>query len=829
MTTSRIGRDLLAAGLILSALTGCGGGGGDDSPPPVAAPPPAPVPPPPPPAPPPPPPPPAVPAPGAGVTSGDTFGVTSTGRLVTFDRAAPALDTAIAITGLQASETVVGLDVRAGGATPGELYALGSTGRLYTVNTTTGVATLKATLSADPADTTDAFTALSGTEFGVDFNPVVDRLRVVSDTGQNLRIDPDAGTTITDTPLATGGTTRTGVSGAAYTNAFSAACRTTLYYIDATTDQLLTTTDANGGAVTVVGALGVDTTAVGDFEIATATDGTNNGYAVLVVGGVPTSYQINLGTGAAATAGAVTLLDANELVRDTAIAPPSTAPTQLAGDVYGLTETNKLVSFNSAVPQKVCTSVTLTGQQASETIVGIDVRPADAALYALGSTGRLYTTDTATGVLTLKSTLAAALGDTTAPYAGLVGAEFGVDFNPGNDVVRVVSDTGLNLRVTPDSGATVTDTVVNPVGPVLAEAAYSNSFVGTNAAFYYTIDSTSDSLQVLGRPSGNAINGDVQTVGALGVGDVSTIAGFDILGTNNWGLAALNLAGATTSDLFNVNLITGAATRVNTVGGGERIRGLAYGRLPVATAFALTSENRLVSFKPMTPGTYDTDVAITGLQGTEAIVGLDIRPSNGMLYAVTDAGRVYTVDTVTGAASGAVTLTAAVGDTTLPFTALAGTKFGVDFSPVDNLLRIQSDTGQNLRVDVDAGAVTTDGALTPGTPQAVGSAFSNNYAGAATSTHYALDVASGALVRVTPISGSLTTVGSFNAGTTFALDGGFDIVGGENGLAVAALQPTGATQSTLYRVNLGNGALTSLGLLGSSGTTVIKALAVRLQ
>ena len=126
--------------------------------------------------------------------------MTSTGRLVTFDRADPALDTAIAITGLQAGETVVGLDIRAGGATPGELYALGSTGRLYTVNTTTGVATLKSTLAADAGDTTDAFTALSGTEFGVDFNPVADRLRVVSDTGQNLRIDADTGATITDAP-----------------------------------------------------------------------------------------------------------------------------------------------------------------------------------------------------------------------------------------------------------------------------------------------------------------------------------------------------------------------------------------------------------------------------------------------------------------------------------------------------------------------------------------------------------------------------------------------------------------------------------------------------
>ena len=113
----------------------------------------------------------------------------------------------------------------------------------------------------------------------------------------------------------------------------------------------------------------------------------------------------------------------------------------------------------------------------------------------------------------------------------------------------------------------------------------------------------------------------------------------------------------------------------------------------------------------------------------------------------------------------------------------------------------------------------------------VGLAYNNNYVGAVSTTPYALDVASGALLRYTSINGgALTTVGAFNnTGVTYALEGGFDIVGGENGLAVAALQPTGAPQSTLYRVNLGNGALTSLGLLGSSGTTVIRALAVRLQ
>ena len=68
------------------------------------------------------------PAPAPAPTPGDTFGLTSTGRLVTFDRASPSVDTALNITGLQSGERFLGIDVRPGGTTPGELYALGSTG-----------------------------------------------------------------------------------------------------------------------------------------------------------------------------------------------------------------------------------------------------------------------------------------------------------------------------------------------------------------------------------------------------------------------------------------------------------------------------------------------------------------------------------------------------------------------------------------------------------------------------------------------------------------------------------------------------------------------------
>jgi trimeric autotransporter adhesin len=765
-----------------------------------------------------------VPAPGPGVTSGDTYGITSSGRLVTFDRADASLDTAIAISGLQSGESVLGIDVRAGGSTPGQLYALGSTGRLYAIDTTTGVATLRATLAADASDTTDPFTALAGTEFGVDFNPVTDRLRVVSDTGQNLRIDADSGAVITDTPLG-GATARAGVSGAAYTNAFAAACRSTLYYVDAATDQLLTTADPNGGAVSVVGALGVDATAVSDLEIATAADGTNTANAVLVVGGTPTLYSINLSTGAATSVAAVALLDSGESVRDTANAPPSTAPTQAPGDVYALTESGRLVSFTAAAPQKACTNVALSGQQSGEAIVGIDVRPSNQTLYALGNMNRLYTVDVASGALTPSLSLVAALGDLTMPYAGLVGTQFGVDFNPVNDLLRVTSDTGQNFRIS-NEGAVTTDVALNGAGTGAMEAAYSNNFVGAAViSTYFTIDAASNSLQ---RLTGNAIDGVLQNVGSLGVGDVEAVGGFDIYGPNNQGLAALTIGGSTTSDLFTVNLNTGAATRINTIAGGERVRGLAFARTSSATVLALTSDNRLVSFKPTTPATLDSDVAISGLQGSEAIVGMDIRPADGQLYALTDAGRVYTIDAASGTASGAITLSANPLDVTAPFSGLTGTRFGFDFSAVDGMAYVQSDTGQALRIDLAAGTVITDANLNPGTPQVVGTAYSNSYAGAMVSLQYELDLAGARLVRLNTIGGTLTPVGPFGVMTTFGLEGAFDIAGGENGLPVAALVPTGASGSTLYRVNLATGALSSMGAIGG-GSTVVRAMAVRLN
>lgn len=162
--------------------------------------------------------------------------LTTDSRLLIFDSSNPqAIFAERTVSGLGAGETLVGIDVR---PATGELYGLGSAGMLYTINPSTGVATLKAALTADPADATDPFTALSGADFGIDFNPVPDRLRVVSDTGANLRINPDTGQVTTDTPLAydpadpKGGGKAPAAADAAYTNNVVGATTTTLYLID---------------------------------------------------------------------------------------------------------------------------------------------------------------------------------------------------------------------------------------------------------------------------------------------------------------------------------------------------------------------------------------------------------------------------------------------------------------------------------------------------------------------------------------------------------------------------------------------------------------------
>jgi hypothetical protein len=84
-----------------------------------------------------------------------------------------------AITGLQPNEKILAIDFR---PATGQLYGVGSSSRIYVINTETALARAIGTTAFTPAITGDAA--------GFDFNPTVDRIRLVTLSGQNLRLNP---------------------------------------------------------------------------------------------------------------------------------------------------------------------------------------------------------------------------------------------------------------------------------------------------------------------------------------------------------------------------------------------------------------------------------------------------------------------------------------------------------------------------------------------------------------------------------------------------------------------------------------------------------------
>jgi hypothetical protein len=207
-----------------------------------------------------------------------------------------------AVGGLQSPDTaLIGIDFR---VQDGQLYGVGNGGGVYTLDTTTAQATLVNVLTVP----------LAGTFFGVDFSPVADRLRIISDTGQNLahNVNP-GGTTVSQGPLTytpppAAPVPALGVTGAAYTNNdLNPATGTTLFDIDSTLNQLAIQSPSGTGILVSPGQLGVDTqTAVG-FDIYSRLDGgttvENRGYASLAVNGAYAFYRINLLTGQASFLG----------------------------------------------------------------------------------------------------------------------------------------------------------------------------------------------------------------------------------------------------------------------------------------------------------------------------------------------------------------------------------------------------------------------------------------------------------------------------------------------------------------------------------------------
>lgn len=235
-----------------------------------------------------------------------------------------------------------------------------------------------------------------------------------------------------------------------------------------------------------------------------------------------------------------------------------------AAVIYASTTLRNLISFDSANPGSLLSSVPISGAIGTDSIAGIDFRPANGTLYALGNAGgisRLYIVNLQTGVTTR-------VGSTD---FNLPGTNFGVDFNPVPDRLRVVSDSNTSVRLNPNNGALAgTDTNLNPSSSVVAVAYDRNDTNPATLTTLFGIDAFNNELVRIGGVDGNPSPNDglVTRIGVLGV-DAAGSSSFDISST---GVAFASL---TSSSLYTIDLTTGAATFVGQIGTGlEDITGL---------------------------------------------------------------------------------------------------------------------------------------------------------------------------------------------------------------------------------------------------------------
>ena len=256
------------------------------------------------------------------------YGLSDDGELFSFDSATPGtVSGEVNVTGVTSGQLLVGIDFR---PATGQLYALSyestfGASQLYVIDPLSGVATTVGS----------GFNLNTGSgSMGFDFNPSVDRIRVVFESGDNYRLNPIDGTLAgTDSEIAYAmGDVNFGddaaIVGAAYTNNVAGGTPTTLYGYDFLNDRLVTigginsSPSPNGGQLFTIGSTGINTSSASiGFDISGSTSLAYVNADVVGGGGVDNLYTVNLGNGALTLVGPI----GGELaVLDLAVVPEPT-------------------------------------------------------------------------------------------------------------------------------------------------------------------------------------------------------------------------------------------------------------------------------------------------------------------------------------------------------------------------------------------------------------------------------------------------------------------------------------------------------------------------
>jgi hypothetical protein len=244
----------------------------------------------------------------------------------------------------------------------------------------------------------------------------------------------------------------------------------------------------------------------------------------------------------------------------------------------------RVVGFDRANPSVLLSTATLTGLAVNESVIGMDIRPSDSLIFVAArltgaATGTLYTLNSATGALTAFCTLA-----TLAPVPATAN-QYGVDFNPTNGGLRIVSNaaTANNLAATVPTASpgAATACAVATQGDLavtdIAAAAYTNSVSGTpTGTILYYISSPVGANAILRRtltptaPTTPAAVGTNLGIQMTAANPAASLNGFQISGNTDVATfvtpSTLNAVDATR--VYAIGLANGNSTLLGTLGNG---------------------------------------------------------------------------------------------------------------------------------------------------------------------------------------------------------------------------------------------------------------------
>jgi uncharacterized protein DUF4394 len=503
----------------------------------------------------------------AAALAEDVVGLRDDNTLVSFDSASPGTARSVRpITGLADGEILLAIDFR---PSDGVMFGVGSTNQVYRIDRDTGVAVDVSPFAFLPL--------LSGSDFGLTFDPAGSLMRLTSESGQNILLDSTTGgTSSSDTPLAyAAGDPLAGATAGLGACAWKSWPTGEEFYGIDTARRLLVRVDTPAtGAVTTVGPLGTAALEIGGYTGFDVSPDTGQAFAALSISGEGVSrfYTVNLTTGAVTQVGA----PLPWLLRGMAVAPAA-PPAPPGTRLLGLIAPTEIISFTTDRPQQLLRNVHLHGLPIGDLLVAIAVRPANGIAYGLTRTG-LYDLDLTGGTAEL---IGAGLGVT------LPAGQIACDFDPATDRLRVVAGADLNLSIDPYTGTIVSDDAsfafaagdLNDGAPAdLRSVAFTGRAAPLTTSTCYALESSGALLARLGNPAsapGESRDGTLYTIGPVAIDGVTSLPSVQAMTTTGktTGYAVLQTS-PTASSLFLVNLTSGKAAPVGTVAAAGPVRAL---------------------------------------------------------------------------------------------------------------------------------------------------------------------------------------------------------------------------------------------------------------